>query len=112
MASNWQINFRSVAKAFITLIFIYAVLQVSAVELYLYYFFNFGPVTTAKWWAIQGSYYLAPIISIAIVAVTFRGKGRTPLLGCCSNCGYDLRATPNKCPECGTAPDGERKGQA
>ncbi len=37
----------------------------------------------------------------AIFAISF-WRRRTKVQSMCSSCGYDLRATPDRCPECGT----------
>ena len=57
--------------------------------------------------AARESIVVTPIWPLAALAAIFpaialyhRRRRRKP--GVCSRCGYDLRATPDRCPECGT----------
>jgi hypothetical protein len=54
-------------------------------------------------WFILLLSLIAPATHTAIVVR--RRHLRTKMLkGLCANCGYDLRASPDQCPECGTVP--------
>jgi hypothetical protein len=52
---------------------------------------------TLPHWALALPLAVAPIVSLV------RWKRRRHKHGLCAVCGYDLRATPERCPECGNA---------
>ena len=59
---------------------------------------NGGRFVVIPYW-----FLVACCITIAAFSArSWRRRRRTLFEGRCRQCGYDLRATPNRCPECGT----------
>ena len=52
-------------------------------------------------WTLAG---LAGVLPLTRV-IRRLGRGRGARAGLCPSCGYDLRATPERCPECGAVPE-------
>jgi len=51
-------------------------------------------------WLLTTLFAILPLIEIPLFILAFR-KSLRDNLGHCAHCGYDLRASPDRCPECG-----------
>jgi hypothetical protein len=57
-------------------------------------------VLLIPYWAVCAALIVAPVMYYR----RSRAERRRKVQGVCAHCGYDLRATPDRCPECGTVP--------
>jgi len=55
-------------------------------------------VVIVPWWSLP---LVTGVTPAALLVSVLRRNGKRP--GFCRSCGYDLRATPDRCPECGLA---------
>ena len=72
------------------------------------------PLLTIEWGdAPDGAYHqqvlisgwlLTAILALMPMVALARWYRSRRIPGCCPVCGYDVRATPDRCPECGAAP--------
>jgi hypothetical protein len=57
-----------------------------------------------RWWLSIPMWSIAILFAALPAAQIARHLPRRKRAGLCANCGYDLRATPDRCPECGAVP--------
>jgi hypothetical protein len=66
-----------------------------------------GGTFTLEYDVLAVPYWAMLTLAAILPAAWLRGLlilQRRRATGCCERCGYDLRASPDRCPECGTQP--------
>jgi hypothetical protein len=70
----------------------------------VWYISHEGNAPVFKAVSVPYPYLFAPALVPVWLYYRNRRRGYAPGAIPCPSCGYDLRATPNRCPECGTIP--------
>ena len=62
-----------------------------------------GSIIAVPLWVFAAATSFMPMAAF-VATIVRRRKMKLALRQICTHCGYDLRATPERCPKCGTAP--------
>jgi hypothetical protein len=63
--------------------------------------YAFRMVRIPWWWVAAAAGMFPAVRGLAIVVARIRAARRRRRINLCPKCGYDVRATPGRCPECG-----------
>ena len=72
-------------------------------------YFRYGPLSydPTEWTVVRVTYCLVALAAAALPVISglrmWHHRTRPGTSARCKQCGYDLRATPDRCPECGMA---------
>ena len=60
-----------------------------------------GTLMQVQFWCLAALTAFTPLATTIPIVRVVRRRHRAKRFGLCPSCGYDLRATPDRCPECG-----------